>query len=447
MRPADRLAGLPAATASVHACLALYVATMSHHSLLRSFLLPTLLPLVLPLADATAQVLAGDIATTRFSTTEFDIQRGTTRTAYNTGGFGGTGSSFAVLWDPTNPNDFLVGGFDFIGRATITGPGTVSYSLISASVGIVVGMSWDNDHQVVFIDAAAGQVRRLDPANGQIVDLSTGTQPWGFDANAGAFDPATGDTVVGGNGALYRLRRGTTTAVPIVSGLGGYVSGVTFDPVTGEVIATVLTANHMVRVDAAGAVSNVVPSLSGPNSVATDQNGDFVVCGGTGQVWRVPRTGGSFTLIGGATALAPVNDISVAGGGGGAYAYGQGCAGATGVVQLSATAPFRPGVAISTTSTNHAANGLGVLILGFSNTSHAGNPLPFALDPLLGTSGCFLNASIDASVLGVVTGGALTFPVTVPQWFAGSALYAQHACFESVAGGVSWSNGVAIRVQ
>ena len=190
-----------------------YVATMSHHSLLRSFLLPTLLPLVLPMADATAQVQAGDIATTRFSTTEFDIQRGTTRTAYNTGGFGGTGSSFAVLWDPTNPNDFLVGGFDFIGRATITGPGTVSYSLISAAVGIVVGMSWDNDHQVVFIDAAAGQVRRLDPANGQIVDLSTGTQPWGFDANAGAFDPATGDTVVGGNGALYRLRRGTTTAV------------------------------------------------------------------------------------------------------------------------------------------------------------------------------------------------------------------------------------------
>lgn len=102
---------------------------------------------------------------------------------------------------------------------------------------------------------------------------------------------------------------------------------------------------------------------------------------------------------------------------------------------------------MSTTSTNHAANGLGVLILGFSNASHAGNPLPFALDPLLGTSGCFLNTSIDASVLGVVTGGALTFPVTVPQWFAGRALYAQHACFESVAGGVSWSNGVAIRVQ
>lgn len=420
---------------------------MNHHTLLHSLLFSTLLPLVVPIASATAQVVTGDIATTRFSSTSFDVQRGSTTTAYTTGGFGGTGSSFAVLWDPTSPNDFLVGGFDFLGRATITGPGTVSYSLISASVGIVVGMSWDNEHRVVFIDAGAGQVRRLDPTSGQIVDLSTGVQPWGFDANAGAFDPATGDTIVGGNGALYRLPRGATTAVPIVSGLGGYVSGVTFDPVTGDVIATVLTVNHMIRVDAAGAVSNVVPSLSGPNSVATDQNGDFVVCGGTGQVWRVPRAGGSFTLIGGATALAPVNDISVAGGGGGAYAYGQGCAGANGIVQLRATAPFRPGVAITTTSTNHGANGLGVIILGFSNTNHAGNPLPFSLDSMLGTSGCFLNASIDASVLGTVVGGSLTFPVTVPQWFAGYPLYVQHVCFESVAGGVSWSNGVAIRVM
>jgi hypothetical protein len=423
------------------------LATMNRHTLLHSFLLPTLLPFVLPVASATAQVVAGDIATTRFSTTSFDIQRGSTTTPYTTAGFGGTGSSFAVLWDPTSPNDFLVGGFDFVGRATITGPGAVSYSLISTSVGIVVGMSWDNEHRVVFIDAGAGQVRQLDPASGQIVDLSIGAQPWGLDANAGAFDPATGDTVVGGNGALYRLRRGTTTAVPIVSGLGGYISGVTFDPVTGDVIATVLTVNHMIRVDAAGAVSNVVPSLSGPNSVATDQNGDFVVCGGTGQVWSVPRAGGSFTLIGGATALAPVNDISVAGGGGGAYAYGQGCAGASGIVQLRATAPFRPGVAIATTSSNHAGNGLGVLILGFSNTDHAGAALPFSLDSMLGTSGCFLNTSMDAIVLGTVVGGALTFPVTVPQWYAGLPLYAQHACFESVAGGVSWSNGVAIRVQ
>jgi len=421
---------------------------MPHDSLPCSRLLAALMPLVLPIAAATAQVLPGDIATSRFSATTFDILRGGSTTPHNTGGFQGTGNSLAVLWDPTQPNDFLVGGFDFIGRATITGPGAVNYTLISGAVGIVVGMTWDNDHRVVFVDALAGQVRRLDLTNGQIVDLSIGNQPWGFDANAGAFDPATGDTVVGGNGALYRLRRGTTTAVPIVAGLGGYVSGVTFDPVTGEVIATVLTANHLIRVDAAGAVTNVVPSMSGPNSVVTDHNGDFVVCGGTGQVWRVPRTGGSFTLIGGAASFTPLNDLSVAGGGGGAFAYGQGCAGAGGTVQLRATAPFRPGVPIATTSTNHAGNALGVLILGFSNTTHASASLPFSLDPLLGTSGCLLHASIDANQLGLTTaGGSLTFPVTLPQWFAGNVVYAQHACFEPVAGGISWSNGIAIRVQ
>ena len=99
-------------------------------------------------------------------------------------------------------------------------------------------------------------------------------------------------------------------------------------------------------------------------------------------------------------------------------------------------------------STNHAANALGVLILGFSNTTHASAPLPFSLDPTLGTSGCFLQASIDVNQLGLTgAGGGLTFPVTLPQWFAGNVVYAQHACFEPVAGGISWSNGITIRVQ
>lgn len=412
-----------------------------------SRLLSTLLPIALPFAAATAQVATGDIATTRFSSSAFDILRGATATAYDTGGFQGTGSSLAILWDPAQPNDFYVGGFDFLGRATVTGPGTVGYTNLSTGVGIVVGLSWDLDRRIVFVDALAGQVRRLDPANGQIVDLSTGNQPWGFDANAGAFDPATGDTVVGGNGALYRLRRGTSTATTIVSGLGGYVSGVTFDPVTGDVIATVLTSNRLVRVDAAGAVADLVPAMSGPNSVAADENGDFVVCGGTGQIWRVPRTGGSVTLIGGATAMTPRNDLTVVGGGGGAFPYGQGCLGAGGPVALRAAGPFHAGVPIVTTSTNHGNGSLGALVLGFSNTVHSGAPLPLSLDPILGTAGCSLLASIDAHVLGVASGGVLSFPVVLPQWFAGGVLYAQHACFEPVPGGLSWSNGIAIRAQ
>lgn len=407
-----------------------------------------LLSTLLSVAAATAQVATGDIATTRFSSSAFDILRGAAATVYDTGGFQGTGSSFAVLWDPAQPNDFYVGGFDFLGRATITGPGAVSYTNLSNAVGIVVGMAWDPEHRIVFVDALAGQVRRLDPANGQVVDLSVGNQPWGFDANAGSVDPATGDAIVGGNGALYRLRRGTSTATTIVSGLGGYVSGVTFDPVTGDVIATVLSSNRLVRVDAAGVVSDLVPAMSGPNGVTTDENGDFVVCGGTGQIWRVPRTGGSVTLIGGATALTPRNDLSVVGGGGGAFPYGQGCTGSSGQVALRAAGPFHPGAPIVTTSTNHANGSLGVLVLGLSNLQHAGLPLPLSLDPILGTVGCSLLVSIDAHVVGVASGGSLSLPIVLPAWFAGSTLYAQHACFEpSVAGGISWSNGIALRAQ
>jgi hypothetical protein len=46
-----------------------------------------------------------------------------------------------VLWDPANPNDFLIGGFGFVGRATIAGPGSASYTLITNNVGIVSQMS------------------------------------------------------------------------------------------------------------------------------------------------------------------------------------------------------------------------------------------------------------------------------------------------------------------
>src|SRR5687768_5011223 len=227
---------------------------------------PGLLPLLssalasLVPTGAAAQVGAGDIAISGFSSSTFGVlAAGGSFASYATGGFLGTGLSQTVLWDRTQPNAFLIGGSDFVGRATITGPGSVSYALVSSTVGLVVQMSWDDAGQIVFVDAASNQVRRLDPATGFVVDLSSGAQPWGTDATSGAWDPRNGDVVVGGSGAIYRLPAGSPTAVPVVSGLGGYVSGIAFDPVTGDIVATVLTANRVLRVDGAANVIDIAP--------------------------------------------------------------------------------------------------------------------------------------------------------------------------------------------
>jgi hypothetical protein len=416
----------------------------------------TTTPLLLLLATALqAQVQPGDIAVTGFSTTSFGVIRGTTVTGYTTPGFQGTGTatSQAILWDPVRPNDFVIGGFGFLGRATITGPGTVSYALITPNVGTVVQMSWDDRGRIVFVDSAVDQVRRLDLVTATVTDLSTGSQPWGTDASSGAWDPGTGDVVVGGNGGIWRLTNGSSVAVPVVTGLGGFVSAIAFDPLGGEILATVLTVNRFIRVGAGAVVTDMSPpgSVPGPNALDVDEAGRFVTGGGTGQVYRVPYGGGAPAFLASNTSPAnAVNGLSVANGGGVGVPYGLACNGAGGAAALFAASPFRLGVPIQTTSVNHEPGALGAMILGLSRTANQGQPLPFLLDPLLGTAGCSLYCSIDAAVVGFATWndpGSLQFAFTVPPVFPGLLVYVQHVCFEPVAGGLSWSNGLAVQAR
>jgi hypothetical protein len=391
------------------------------------------------------------VAVSRFSGSTFTIVAGGAATSYATGGFLGTGTSFshAILRDRTTPNSFLIGGDGFVGRATVLGPGSVAYSLITNNVGLVAQMTWNDAGLVVIADGGTSQVRLLDPQSGAVVDLSSGPQPWGNDLSAGAWDPATGDVVLGGSGALYRLATGASTATPIVSGLGGFVSAVAFDPITGEAVATVLTVNRLVRVATGGSVGNIAPpgSLPGPNALDVDHNGDFVTGGGVGQIHRVPRTGGSPVQIG--NAGGPVTGVSVAGAGGYGVPFGQACNGVAGPTTLTASGTFQVLSTVTTTSINHAPSSLGVVILGLSRTTHPGLPLPLLLDPVLGTAGCFANVSLDVAILQLTdatTPANLTYTLALPPSFGGHDFYAQHACFEGVPGGMSWSNGLTFRV-
>jgi hypothetical protein len=416
----------------------------------RISLLPACLAATVVLS-ATAQVNPGDIAVSRFSTTDFAVISGVvpTVTGYTTPGFQGTGTAQGILWDRANPNAFLVGGAGFVGRATITGPGAVSYALITNGVGTATQLSWDDSGQIIVADSGTDQVRRLDPVTGLVTDVSIGAQPWGTSLSAGAWDPITGDVVVGGSGEIYRLANGTTTGTLIVGGLGGVVSGIVFDAFTGEIAATVLTVNRLIRVDSAGIVTNIAPpgSIPGPNGLDLDQFGDFVAGGGTGQVYRVFHAGGSPVFH--ANNPGPLNGIAVAGAGGYAIPFGPSCSGAAGTLSLTATGPILVGTVVKTISTNHAPNSLGLLVLGLSNTSHLGLPLPFLLDPVLGTVGCHLNVSVDLTAVTVTSAtspATLMFPFLLPPHFSGQRFYAQHVGLEPVPGGLSWSNGLAFRV-
>ena len=210
-----------------------------------------------------------------------------------------------------------------------------------------------------------------------------------------------------------------------------------------------LTVNRMIRVSGTGAVTDVAPpfSIPGPNGLDVDHNGDYVTGGGTGQVYRVPHAGGAPVLL--ANNPGPLNGIAVAGGGGFGIPFGQTCNGTGGPVALTATGPFTVGSTVTTTSTNHEPTTAGVLILGISSSSYLGIPLPLLLDPFLGTAGCYAHVSLDVTSLALTspTGPAtLAFSFTLPPSFSGYRFYAQHACFEPVAGGLSWSNGLAFRV-
>jgi hypothetical protein len=272
--------------------------------------------LLLMLSALPAQVNMGDIALIDAfpaSSTTFHVLRGNTLTAYVTPGFQGNGIALCVLWDPLHPNDFLIGGFGFVCRATITGPGTCNYVRLTNSVTWVQKMDWDTHGGVILFDVP--QLRWLDPASGAVVDLTTaGTQPGGM-GDVGAVNPATGDVVLGdGNGSLYRFQRAST---------------------------------------------------------------------------------------------------------------------------------------VITRSTNHAPNAPAVVILGLTNIAQGSTPLPFLLDPMLGTSGCRLYTSMDATVAALTAGGPaanMSFPLSITTAFAGHRFFVQHACFEPVAGGMSWSNGLAVRI-
>ncbi len=201
-----------------------------------------------------------------------------------------------------------------------------------------------------------------------------------------------------------------------------------------------------------GVATDPFPGLGGPTGLqflCSHPDGRLLAGGGssTNSLFNVDLTTGTTTLIGvmgGATDLRGLEAL-----GGHASPFGIGCNGASGPVSLTVTGNLRGNGNVLAVSTNHAPNALGAMVLGLSTTSHQGLPLPLSLDSILGTSGCTLYSSIDVSLIGFTSANApstLTFAFGLSPAAAGAIFHMQHACFEPVTGGLSWSNGVTLQI-
>ncbi|MBK8098786.1 MAG: hypothetical protein IPK26_16865 [Planctomycetes bacterium] len=128
-------------------------------------------------------------------------------------------------------------------------------------------------------------------------------------------------------------------------------------------------------------------------------------------------------------------------------AFGQGCRGVAGNITLGATVNPAAGQQLNVTSSGHAPSALGAMLFGLDARAANGNPLPWSLDPLLGTNGCHLFVRPDVVVFGNANAqGQFSTGFLLPQNSAFVVFYLQHAVFDPVPGGMSWSNGVQVRV-
>lgn len=395
-----------------------------------------------------AQVLPGDIAISGLSTTSFGIASGPVigstppnATIYDTGSFGGVGFSYAILRDPAAINEFIIGGNGFIGRATITGPGTVTYATITTDPGLgtAAQLSWDNSGNLIVADSGLDIVQMVTPG-GTVVPLSGSGQLWGPSLYSGAYEPATGDVIVGGNNALFRLPNGSPNAVTIAISLGGPVTAIDFDPCNGDILATVMNTGRLVRVDSLGNVTDEIPpgTVGSPTGLTIDERGNYLISQGS-KVWRVPPGGGP-VAVADSFGIGTLSDVAYVSGR--SCAFGAACPAPFGNPTLSVDGPFVAGTTLTTRSIHHNPGAIGMLVIGFTPVAP---PLP--LDLLLGTSGgCLLHANTDFLVLGITDAtGDFVHSLNTNPAFANRRLIMQHAVFEGGSfASSSFSNGLEV---
>jgi hypothetical protein len=208
----------------------------------------------------------------------------------------------------------------------------------------------------------------------------------------------------------------------------------------------------LVRIDpATGVTVDVNPSLGTQGAAiqfltrVVDDGGTPRLIGGNSALFSINVTTGAVTPIGTAGTLSDVRGAELHRGV--ATQFGLGCASVGAAnASLGAKGDLLAGTTVAMNSPSHAPNSLGLLIVGFSNATYLGAPLPIDLDPLFGTSGCDLHVSADALLPVQANGaGAFAFGFPMPAVLGGQ-LFFQLAALEAVPGGWSVTNGLSVQM-
>ncbi len=129
-------------------------------------------------------------------------------------------------------------------------------------------------------------------------------------------------------------------------------------------------------------------------------------------------------------------------------AYGAGCGGPAGVVQLVASGLAIPGQTVTLTGSNLPVGQLGAVMLGSSSSTSIYGPLPLDLS-VIGMGGCWLLQSMDITDPFITSSIVLARPLPLPNDYAfvGFKLYAQMLMLDPIlTAGLSTSNGVRVSI-
>lgn len=133
-------------------------------------------------------------------------------------------------------------------------------------------------------------------------------------------------------------------------------------------------------------------------------------------------------------------------------AFGTGCGSASGTPQIALSGLPDLGATVNTTvtQTDPAQNLFGVLMVGVSDTTWNGAPLPIDLG-LVGIPGCLLRVAADLQFSMSTNFGSATLPLAIPNQtpFLGASFYLQHFALDSTAlngAQVVTTNGARMRI-
>lgn len=289
---------------------------------------------------------------------------------------------------------------------------------------------------------------QIDPTTGAATVIHTPA----VDLRGSCEDFGTGLFAIQDGGPDRLVQVDVVTGVVTTIGNTGYSSIQGLALHLGVLYAWDLNQGLLIVNPVTGVASDPFPGIGGPTGVqflCSHPDGRLLVGGGssTNSLFVVDTNTGLTTLIGVMTGASDLRGLEVLGGF--ASLFGTPCLGAGGPVQLRVTGNFSAGGTLVASSNNHAPSTLGAMILGISTTSHIGIPLPIDLTPFVGTVGCTLYTSIDATLFGVTTASAnptLDFSFTLGPAAAGAIFHVQHACFDPVPGGMSWSNAASLHI-